>query len=68
MKLRKGLPIVAMLLIALVSGCSKELDKNSSLNASSADLALKAGKIKPGSGALKVVNLGAAGDFVILSK
>jgi len=61
-KLRKGLPIVAMLLIALVSGCSKELDNNSSLTASSTDLALKSG------GALKVVNLGVAGDFVILSK
>jgi len=51
-----------MLLIALVSGCSKELDNNSSLTASSTDLALKSG------GALKVVNLGVAGDFVILSK
>lgn len=68
MKLRKGLPIVAMLLIALVSGCSKELDNNSSLAANSADLTLKGGKVKPGSSALKVVNLGVAGDFVILSK
>jgi len=67
-KLKKGLPIVAMLLIALVSGCSKELDNNSSLTASSADLALKSGKIETKGGALKVVNLGVAGDFVILSK
>jgi len=62
-KLRKGLPIVAMLLIALVSGCSKELDNNSS-----ADAALKCAEIEPQGDALKVVNLGVAGDFVILSK
>jgi len=64
-KLRKGLPIVAMLLIALISGCSKELDNNTSL---STDADLKAGKVKPGSSALQAVNLGVAGDFVILSK
>lgn len=74
MKLKKGLPIVAMLMIALISGCSKELDNNTSLSAGSAtlssadSLALKSGKLKPGSGALQVVNLGVAGDFVILSK
>ena len=54
-----------MLLIALISGCSKELDNNTSL---SSDADLKAGKVKPGSSALKAVNLGVAGDFVILSK
>ena len=68
MKLKKGLPIVAMLMIALISGCSKELDNNSSLAANSADLTLKSGKHETNSGALKVVNLGVAGDFVILSK
>jgi len=52
-----------MLLIALVSGCSKELDNNSS-----ADAALKCAEIEPQGDALKVVNLGVAGDFVILSK
>jgi len=57
-----------MLLIALISGCSKELDNNSSLAANSADLTLKSGKHETNSGALKVVNLGIAGDFVILSK
>jgi len=67
-KLRKGLPIVAMLLIALISGCSKELDNNSSSAANSADLTLKSGKHETKGGALKVVNLGVAGDFVILSK
>src|SRR5674476_578340 len=71
MKLRKGLPIVAMLMIALISGCSKELDNNSS-SANSADLTLKSGKHETKhetkGGALKVVNLGVAGDFVILSK
>jgi len=67
-RLKKGFPIVAMLLIALVSGCSKELDNNSSLNANSADLALKSGNLQTKSGALNTVNLGVAGDFVILSK
>ena len=67
-KLKKGFPIVAMLLIALISGCSKELDNNSSLAANSADLTLKSGKHETNSGALKVVNLGVAGDFAILSK
>ena len=55
-----------MLLIALISGCSKELDNNTSLTS---DADLKAGKVKPStSSALQAVNLGVAGDFVILSK
>ncbi len=65
MKLKTGFPIIAMLLIALISGCSKELDNTTSL---STDADLKAGKVKPAGSALKVVNLGVAGDFVILSK
>jgi hypothetical protein len=68
MKLKKASPIVAMLLIALFSGCSKDLENNSSLSTSAADLALKSGKIETKGGALQVVNLGVAGDFVILSK
>jgi hypothetical protein len=68
MKLKKVSPIIAMLMVVLMSGCSKELDNNSSLAANSADLTLKSGKHETNSGALKVVNLGVAGDFVILSK
>ena len=59
---------MAMLMVVLMSGCSKELDNNSSLSTSAADLTLKSGKIETKGGALKVVNLGVAGDFVILSK
>ena len=55
-------------MVVLVTGCSKELDNNSSLSASAADLTLKSGKIEAKSGTLKGVNLGLAGDFVILSK
>lgn len=58
---------MAMLLIALISGCSKELDNNTSLS-SDAELALKAGKLNPNSDVIQAVNLGVAGEFVILSK
>jgi len=71
MNLKKVLPIVTMLLIGLMSGCSKETD-----TLSDSPLVEKSGKTrshekgddKPQSGALKVVNLGVAGEFVILSK
>lgn len=71
MKLKKVIPVVALLLVGLMSGCSKESD-----TLSDGPLVEKSGKTnhhddgknKPQSGALKVVNLGVAGDFVILSK
>ena len=63
MNLKKVLPIVTMLFIGLMSGCSKESD-----TLLDTPLVEKSGKVKPQSGALKVVNLGIAGDFVILSK
>jgi len=73
MKLKKVSPIMAMLLVVLMSGCSKELANTSSLTAdtatlSAADLALKSAKLDTKGGTLKVVDLGVAGNFVILSK
>ena len=64
---------MAMLLVVLMSGCSKELANTSSLTAdtatlSAADLALKSAKLDTKGGTLKVVDLGVAGNFVILSK
>ena len=64
---------MALVMVALMSGCSKELANTSSLtadsaNLSAADLTLKSAKLDTKGGALKVVNLGVAGNFVILSK
>src|SRR5665647_453675 len=57
MKLKKVLPITAMLLIALVSGCNKDVGTSSDLMSSSN---LKAGALP--------VNLGQAASFAILSE
>jgi hypothetical protein len=70
MKLKKLLPALSVLLVVLFSGCSKSNDPSFAPNGSSnlsASLNEKSGK-KPTGIALKVVNLGVAGDFVILSK
>ena len=78
MNLVKLMPIMAMLLVGLMTGCSKSDDNaynqnmssitNSSetLSANSSDL--KSATILPQEGTLKGVNLGVSGDFVILSK
>ena len=63
MNLKKVFPITALLLFGLLLGCSKEMETPSDLA-----LAEKSAKIKPQADALKVVNLGIAGEFVILSK
>ena len=77
MKLFKIIPVVAILLAGLVFGCSKSMDSsyapvpslsNASVLSSDMISGQKPGAVKPQSGALKVVNLGVAGDFVILSK
>ena len=65
MNLKKVFPVLAMLFIGVMSGCEKEMDNNLSPEMSSLE---KSAKIKPTGSALKVVNLGVAGDFVILSK
>jgi len=65
MKLKNVSPIIALLMVVLVSGCSKDLGPNGSAgmpsDMNSANVNLK-------SGSLAEVNLGVAGDFVILSK
>ena len=68
MKLKNVFPIVAMLLIVLISGCQK--DEFMEPNFSSKTPELKKGKpVKPPvEGNLKAVDLGMAGNFVILSK
>ena len=64
MKLNKILPVAAMLMAGFMFGCEKDLN-TASTDATSAENA----KASMSSGsALKVVNLGVAGDFVILSK
>ena len=69
MKLKSILSTSALLLVVLFSACNKDLGNGSTdMTANSADLSLKSGKVNTNSGALKVVNLGVAGDFVILSK
>lgn len=70
MKIKKLLPAFTMLLVVLFTGCSKSNDPSFAPNGSSISSA--SAKINPGSkptgNALKVVKLGIAGDFVILSK
>jgi hypothetical protein len=72
MKLKKVSPITAMLLVVLVSGCNKDLDNGSSdMSLKSATVLssdLKSAELPSASGSLAGVNLGVAGDFVILSK
>ena len=72
MKLNKLLPTAAVLLVVLVTGCSKDLGNEMSVNpaALKSDGALvdKSAKISSTSGSLTGVNLGVSGDFAILSK
>lgn len=72
MKRLKLIPIIAMLLVVLMSGCNKSMDNTlspeMSSNLKSATLNSEKSSHKTGSTALKVVNLGIASDFVILSK
>ena len=67
MKLKKGLPIAALLLVGLMSGCSKDQDPTLSSMMNPGE---KSGAIhlKSGELTLPVVNLGSAADFAILSK
>ena len=85
MKLKKLLPITSLLLVALMSSCSKDAgtsassmsvannNKAAAATSTAIDAALKSSKDKSSStkqksGSLAVVNLGVAGNFVILSK
>jgi hypothetical protein len=71
MKLVKIVPVMAILLVGLVFGCSKSMDNNYSPKVSSGSHTSGTSQVKSGntqSGSLKAVNLGVAGNFVILSQ
>lgn len=78
MNLIKTMPIIAMLLVVLVSGCSKSMDSpftpglssvsNESVLSSDKTSVLKSAAILTQEGQLKGISLGIAGDFAILSK
>jgi hypothetical protein len=65
MRLKKVSPIIALLLVAVFSGCNKDLG-NAPTTMSSGEN--PAGAQLKSAGIQKVVNLGVAGDFAILSK
>ena len=70
MKLKNVLSTSALLLVVLVSGCNKDLGNGSSDLSNSAAIASnqKSAELPSTSGKLAGVNLGVAGEFVILSK
>ncbi|HZL08576.1 MAG TPA: ice-binding family protein [Prolixibacteraceae bacterium] len=77
MNLKKVLPVLAILAIGLMFGCEKPMDNNvsgaysvdnSAVLSSSSALVEKSAKIESDTKAINAVNLGLAGDFVILSK
>ena len=70
MNLKKVLPVAAMLLIGLMSNCSKEMDAPSGVSSveKSAALSSVAPTLKSAAVALTGANLGIAGEFAILSK
>ncbi len=68
MKLKKVSPIIAMLLVVLVTGCSKDLGSNGSNGMLGTSDGQKSVELPSTSGSLAGVNLGVAGDFAILSK
>ncbi len=78
MNLVKLMPIMAMLLVGLITGCSKSADSvyglnetsdsNLSVDSSENPSDLKSAAILSKNGTLEVVDLGIAGDFAILSK
>ena len=67
MKLKNVLPTSALLLVVLISACNKDLGNGSSNLAGNASN-LKSAELPSTSGSLAGVNLGLAGEFVILSK
>jgi len=68
MKLKNILPTAAMLMVVLVTGCSKDPGNEMSENSSALESNIKSAKLSSTSGTLAGVNLGIAGDFAILSK
>jgi hypothetical protein len=69
MKLTNVLSTSALLLVVLLSGCNKDLGNGSSdMSANLASGSAEKKAVLPTGTSLKVVNLGVAGEFVILSK
>jgi hypothetical protein len=69
MKLKRfAFPIIATLLVGFIGSCQKNLNSDLLDNSSAVSSNDKLYDIKPEGIALKVVNLGVAGDFAILSK
>jgi hypothetical protein len=65
MKLNLMFPVAAMLLVVLMGSCKKDLETQPASDPNSAEKSLA---FRPQPEALKVVNLGVAGNFAILSK
>ena len=65
MKLVKAFPIISIVMIGLLSGCTKNLDP---VITPAASLVEKSANLFPIGGTLKKVDLGLAGSFTILSK
>ena len=68
MKLNKMLPVAAMLMAGFMFSCEKDLSTNSSSDVSDASSPSMAKGHGKNQSKLATVNLGVAGDFVILSK
>jgi len=66
MKLNKLLPVAAMLIAVLMGSCEKA--QNTLTPGDNTSMVKSKEHSKPGSGSLKAVDLGMAGNFVILSK
>jgi hypothetical protein len=73
MKLKIGLPIIGLFLVGLMGSCSNQLDGGSmaskgSTKENSTSLSSVQNQVKSSQTLLKPVDLGVAGNFVILSK
>jgi len=67
MKIKNVFPIAAILLAGFMGSCTNDQDLSLASGKTSSDQSSSLSS-KPSSGALNVVNLGIAGEFVILSK
>ena len=69
MKIKNLFPFAAMLLVGLMGSCSNDLDSSLASGKLTSDKSTSLStSTKPTSGSLQAVNLGIAGQFVILSK
>jgi len=67
-KLKCLLPTTAMLMVVLVTGCSKDLGNGMTENSAAISPTEKCAELPTKSGSLTGVDLGVAGNFAILSK